>query len=148
MSYITTLVLHVLLLRAISYERTPPEAAQDLEPRRKDTPHPCCVARAHPGHVQLRELDFFYFFGSYCTSDFRVLAPIQAFLLTGNARFRLFESSLAPRWRQRVGVSALAGLQEREASNEGAQMASPLSDHKPLEQPRWARCCQLELLGL
>ena len=75
-------------------------------------------------------------------------APIQAYLLTCNARFRLFESSLAPRWRQRVGVSALAGLQEREASNEGAQMASPLSDHKPLEQPRWARCCQLELLGL
>ena len=61
---------------------------------------------------------------------------------------RIVTYPIAPRWRRPRARLQHGAEQQREASNEGAQMASPLSDHKPLERPRWARCCQLELLGL
>ena len=90
-----------------------------------------------------------------CTSYFR--APVLRLRLTLTGTQGKKSKTIATMLRELINRAALApsagavaagAEQQREASNEGAQMASPLSDHKPLERPRWARCCQLELLVL
>ena len=101
----------------------------------KDTPHPCCLAgvrpAAHPGHVELRALDFSYFLVP--TSYFVLPRPVLRFRARKIAKRPTLQISPRSRRVGAVGALQLKAEQQREASNEGAHMASPLSDYKPLE---------------